>query len=446
MKDRKIQTVLVANKYHFISGGAERYFLSIMEALRKRGIEPIPLSVNYSRSLPTPYQKYFIEPVVKDGEAKILNQNPTLREKISLAKQVIYNERTAESVKWIDRDHKPNLAYLLNFINHISPSVIDACHDLEIPVVMRMSDFNLVCASNMYYRDNRPCTDCKKGLHHAILNRCVHGSLVRSMVSAFATSYHRWAGIYKKVSAFVAPTQFMKRELIELGFPEKIVHQINTFAKPQEKTNPDRERPYILFVGRFARYKGADTAIEAFSRVKNKRGVVFKLMGDEGDDDAIRVRALVQKIGCSDVKLFPFEREKSKIIQAIQGSLFTVLPSENYENLPNSILESFSCARAVISTRLGSIPDIVKDEEYGLLYDYGNIQDFSDKLDWLLNHEAECSRMGENAHNAILRDYSEEQHLERLLSLFEKVSSEYSPRKKRMQFPRVTIPHSKTLI
>jgi len=417
-----IKKVLVVNKYHFVSGGAERYFLSVMESLRQRGIEPIPLSMNYARSLPTPYQKYFIEPIVKDGKAKIVDQSPGWREQFALARQAIYNARAADAIRRIHEDHKPDLAYFLNFNNHISPSAIDACSKLGIPVVMRMSDFNLVCASNMYYRDNHPCTDCKKGLQHALIHRCVHGSFARSLVSVLATSYHRWAGFYKKVAAFVAPTEFMRKELMELGFSKDIVCQINTFAKPQEKKPSQTDKPYILFFGRFARFKGADTAMEAFARVKDKRGVVFKLMGDENDEDARRVKELAQQLQCPDVEILPFERDKKKIIEAIQGALFTVLPSENYENLPNAILESFSCARPVVSTRLGSIPDIVKDRKYGLLYAYGNIQDFSDKIEWMIAHDTERVQMGDQAFDAISKDYSEEGHVKKLLDLFEKVA------------------------
>ena len=46
----------------------------------------------------------------------------------------------------------------------------------------------------------------------------------------------------------------------------------------------------LLFVGRYARYKGVDTALEAFARIRNPRNVTFKIMGDEGDEDARRVK------------------------------------------------------------------------------------------------------------------------------------------------------------
>jgi hypothetical protein len=74
-----MKKILVVNKYHFLSGGAERYFFEIMAALGRRGIEVLPFSVNYRQSLPTPFQRYFVEPVVQDDAAKIQHQHPTWR-------------------------------------------------------------------------------------------------------------------------------------------------------------------------------------------------------------------------------------------------------------------------------------------------------------------------------------------------------------------------------
>jgi len=417
-----LRKIVVVNKYHFISGGAERYFLTIMETLRKKGIEAIPFSVNYPKTIDTPYRKYFIDPVVLDGEAKIQNQKSvTASQKLKMAANVVWNADAARGIEKLIDAEQPDLAYFLNFNNHIGPSAIEACNKRGVPVIMRMSDFNLVCSSNMYYRDGMPCTDCKKGVQNAIIHRCVHGSAAKSAVAAFAHVVHRARGVYGKVSAFVAPTQFMKNDLIEFGIPREIIHQINTFAKPLPKIEPDMANPFILFVGRFAPYKGIDIAIKAFALVKNRKNVILKLVGDEGDSDADRVKTLARQLGAEGIEFLPFERNKEKLLQLYQRSLFTLVPSENYENLPNTLLESFSCGRPVISTRLGSLPDIVKENEYGLLFEYGNAADFASKMEWMIDHPEEREAMGNKVYQAIQTDFSEEQHMHKLLQVFNSV-------------------------
>ncbi len=415
---REIKKVLVVNKYHFISGGAERYFFSIMEAMRERGIEPIPLSVNYARTLPNAYQSYFIPPVSAENGHKMRHLKPGLRQQLEMAGRAIYNRPAVTAVERIWKDHRPDLAYFLNFNNHISPSAIDACTRLGIPVVMRMSDFNLVCASNMYYRDGHPCTDCKKGLYHAVLNRCVHGSLARSLASTVATSFHRMAGFYRSVSAFVTPTEFMRKDLIELGFEPARVHHINTFARPLTREEPEKDRPYMLFVGRFVPYKGAEEAIRAFVAMRQNPGVDFHLLGDEGDEESARLKKLARNLGGRRIHFHPFERDKARLMEWYRKALFTVVPSQFYENLPNTILESFASGRPVLATSLGSLQDVIRPGVNGLLYRFQDPVDFSNQMEYLIHHEAEREKMGEQAWKILAEEYSEERHITQLLDLF----------------------------
>ena len=256
------------NKYHFVSGGAERYFISIMEAIRRRGIEPVPFSVNYQNTLPSPYQRYFIEPVVPGEAAKILHQHPSWAQKWRLFCRAVYNNLAFKAVTRIIEEQSPDVAYFLNFNNHISPSAIRACVRKGVPVIMRMSDFNLVCSSNMYYRGGHPCTDCKKGLYHAVIHRCVHGSYAKSLASVVAIRAHRLWRIYDQVSAFVCPSPFMKRELEELGIPPEKIRQINTFATPQRAGRPTWKR--LIF------YTAAGWLL---TRASTWRSVLFPVSG-----------------------------------------------------------------------------------------------------------------------------------------------------------------------
>lgn len=421
--------VLVVNKYHFISGGAERYFMKVMDAMRERDIEPIPFSVNYEKTLPSPYQKYFLEPVLKGGAAKIQLAKPSWKDQITLAGNAIYNWEAKKAIRALARDHRPDLAYFLNFNNHISPSAIDACDELGIPVVMRMSDYNLTCAANMYYRDGHPCRDCKHGLHHALLNRCVHGSVPRSLVQVFANSLHRWMSVYKKVRAFIAPTEFMRQELLDLGFDPARVHQVDTFVKPCRETPAvENDDPYILFIGRFVPYKGVEASIRAFSKLPEmlRRRVTLKLAGDENDEESARLKKIAGNLTGSKIEFLPFERDAKKLHDLTHRALFTLVPSEFYDNLPNTILESFACGRPVIATRLGSMIDIVKDEQYGLLFEYGSLEDFSQKMQRLIEGSAAREEMGKNAYEAVLRDYSEDRHMEKILSIFQGICPQFS--------------------
>lgn len=422
-----VRRVLVVNKYHFVSSGADRYFLSILEALRKRGVEAVPLSVDYAQTLPTPYRRHFVPPVGAGGEPRIRDGRPGPREQLTLAGRALWSRAAARAVARIANEGRPDVAYLLNVNNHLSPSVIHACHRLGIPVVMRLSDFHLGCPANMYYRAGGPCTDCKHGLHHAVRHRCVHGSLVRSALGAFAVALHRRLRVYERVAAFVAPTRFMARELRELGLAPARIHALETFAELQPETPSDDADPHVLFVGRFAEYKGADLAIEAFARLEPARPLALHLLGDDGGPEAARLRARAARHPAARIVFRPFESHRAEVIRAIQRSLFTVLPSRFYENLPNAALESFACGRPVVATRLGSLPELVRDGENGLLFEPGDIAGLASCIERLAGNEATRARMGACARETVRRDHSEEQHCERLLALFDAVARRAAP-------------------
>lgn len=417
-----VKKIVVVNKYHFVSGGAERYFLSILDALKRRGMDAMPLSVDYSKSLETPYRKHFIPPVMAGGEAKIINQNPNLTDRVRLAARAIYNVPAKRCADDMIQRYRPDLMYLLNINNHISPSVIDACHARGVPVVMRLSDFNMICASNMFYRDRHPCRDCKQGLHHAVLHRCVHNSYVKSMAGVAANTLHRWMGIYKKVSAFVTPTVFMKNELVDMGIAPGRIHQIDTFVSPQKQAAPDTTTPHILFVGRFAEYKGAQIAIEAFARSGVASRAALRLLGDENDEDSRQVKLAAARPGVTNVEILPFERDPVKCMKAIRDALFVLVPSKFYENMPNTVLEAYACGRPVLATRLGSLPEIVRDGHNGLLFEYGDTEDFATKIRRLTDDALERSRMGENALRDALERFSEERHVSSLIDVFEQAA------------------------
>jgi glycosyltransferase involved in cell wall biosynthesis len=287
---------------------------------------------------------------------------------------------------------------------------------------MRLSDFHLGCPANMYYRAGAPCTDCKRGLQHAVVHRCVHGSLARSALGALAIALHRRLRVYEKVAAFVTPTHFMARELRELGLPPTRIHQIETFAELQPETPSDLAERQVLFVGRFAEYKGPDVAIEAFARAAQASTLALHLLGDAGDSDARRLRAQAARFPAARIVFRPFEPDRAEVIRAIQRSLFTLIPSRFYENLPNAALESFACGRPVVATRLGSLPELVRDGETGLLFEPGDVPGFAACIDALAGDEALRARMGSRAREMLRRDYSEEHHCERLLALFETVT------------------------
>src|ERR1051326_2333062 len=171
--------ILICNNRYFPSSGTESYLFGITALLEKHGHTVVPLAANYRQTVETPYQKYFVPPPV-DAESVYFRQYKdrlTLRKRVGLAARAAYFRTAREAAAQAIEEQHIDLVYLLNTVNVLSPSIIDAAHARGVPVVMRLSDFNLLCPAYLFLREGNICQECLGGYHHALQHRCLQGSL-----------------------------------------------------------------------------------------------------------------------------------------------------------------------------------------------------------------------------------------------------------------------------
>ncbi|HEY5122567.1 MAG TPA: glycosyltransferase family 4 protein, partial [Ignavibacteria bacterium] len=108
-----------------------------------------------------------------------------------------------------------------------------------------------------------------------------------------------------------------------------------------------------------------------------------------------------------------------EIVPYLQKCCFTILASEIYDNFPNTILESFAFKKAVIATDIGSLKEMVENEKTGLLFEYRNSSDLRNKVKELFSNKEKAKRLGENGFIKLNDNFSKEDHVNKLINLFE---------------------------
>ncbi|WP_412647446.1 hypothetical protein [Finegoldia magna] len=102
---------------------------------------------------------------------------------------------------------------------------------MGVPVVLRLSDYFLLCPRFDFMYEKKVCEEClSKGYKSCIQKRCVKGSLFASVVRVFSMKFHKMINVYKNVYAFITPSEFLKKKLSLNGFEEKRIHCIPTFT------------------------------------------------------------------------------------------------------------------------------------------------------------------------------------------------------------------------
>jgi len=410
--------IALVNYRYFISGGPETYMFNIKEILEHHGHEVIPFSVKHNKNVKNDHEHYFLEPIGTGNEIYNHEYPTDLKTRVKVIGRMLYSFEAKQKFKKFLSDIKPDIVYILHFQNKLSCSIIDTAIEQNIPVVQRISDFGHICPNAHFYRKQKGiCTECiEKNLFRAIKNKCISDSYAHSVLKTFSLSIMNFRKVKEKVSAFIFPSTSTLQKYKEAGFDIQKLHHIPTFfnAKKLAEKKTLSYGDFALYIGRIEKEKGVETLIDAFLKTNYK----LKIIGFSNNNYAADLRKKI--IGKEDQIVFLGKLDFSEISHYLEECLFTVVPSEWFENFPNTVLESFAFSKAVLATNIGSLPEIV-NETNGFCFDYASSESLKEKVEFMFNHPDEAKEKGENGQLLLNTIFSAETHYNQLISIFNKL-------------------------
>ena len=152
----------------------------------------------------------------------------------------------------------------------------------------------------------------------------------------------------------------------------------------------------VLFVGNFwVDYKGLSYLIKAIglvrTAIKDVRLVVV------GSGNFKYYRNLCRKYGVDGQVIFRGTLGGTELVRAYQESHLVVQPSIN-DNFPSVILEAMACAKPVIGTQVGAIPEMIDDQVTGLLVPAKDEKALADAMVTILKQRKLCERLAINGY------------------------------------------------
>jgi glycosyltransferase involved in cell wall biosynthesis len=408
--------IILINLRYFISGGPERYMFNVKELLELNGHEVIPFSIQHNSNIDTKYASYFLDKMGEGDETYFSEyKKNNLKDVIHLIGRLFYSFEAKRKLSKLIVDTNPDLVYILYFENKISPSIIDAAKNKNVPVVLRISDFGMICATNIFYlkKNQTICEKClQKGRYNLVLNKCYHDSYFYSVLKYSSYILHDLLQIQSKVDAFVIPSEFTKSKFIEFGIPKDKIFRIPTFFNFKKKLDNIKYLDFALYIGRIDADKGIRTLVDAFINTDYQ----LKIIGfsSTGYTEFIQEYLVGKKHNISFLGKMDFE----DIIPYLQECCFTIVSSEWYDNFPNAILESFAFKKPVIATSIGSLKELVDNEKTGLLFKYGDSKDLQRKVVELFANKDKAVQYGNNGFDKINMEFSKDTHYKNLINLF----------------------------
>lgn len=182
----------------------------------------------------------------------------------------------------------------------------------------------------------------------------------------------------------------------------KYVNRVRVLPNPLTSyvLNPViRDNKRIICAGRLTQTKRFDRVIDAFSMMADKYPEWVVDIFGEGDLHEQLQKQIAERGLTGRMNIIPPTRD---IYAEYQNSSFFVLGSD-YESFGLVLVEAMACGIPVVSVNCPFGPaEIINDGVTGLLS--GNTpKDLSDKMEWMITHEAERREMGRQAHQAAAR-------------------------------------------
>lgn len=262
-----------------------------------------------------------------------------------------------------------------------------------------------------------------------------HGHVLRGYFDPVRSTafrlLERW--LARRTTALIAVSPEVRDDLVSLGVaPREKFTVVRLGIELDERVGTDSDGPradtrralgipadrfVVGWIGRMTGVKRTDDVLLAV-RALRERGVdtVLCMVGDGPDRDAVERRA--HQLGIVRDSLFLGYQEEVASYYAAFDAL--ILPSAN-EGTPVSAIEALAGGRPVVATRVGGVPDVVRDGVDGFLVEPGDVDAMAERLSALAADPPLRHRMGEAGRASVHERYSVERLLDDIDALYRRL-------------------------
>lgn len=202
----------------------------------------------------------------------------------------------------------------------------------------------------------------------------------------------------------LAPSDWLMSLHKQFGFFKNAVTEVlpNPVLDENESTCKKNQSGKLLitYVGQIEPHKGIYWLIETIKKlpVDLKNFLTFEIIPTGQNYDVDKYRVAVSD--CEIIKT-KFNQFQTEIDKAVVRSNLVVVPSFCYENAPVAITKALRAGTCVLASRIGGIPELVKEGENGWLFEPGNLEEFISKLKIIVSKHENLAKISELAKSSV---------------------------------------------
>lgn len=362
--------ILMVNKFLHPNGGSETYIFKLGEQLKKEGHEVQYFGMEHEgRCVGNERELYTSDMDFHTGKLQ----------KLLYPFKIIYSAEARKKMEILLESFEPDVVHINNFNFQLTPSVLLAVDEYRkkrnraIKLIYTAHDSQLVCPNHLMQNPvtGERCQECLgKSCFSCVKNRCIHGSGAKSILAYVEHELYKRLQVYRLFDIIICPSYFLKEVLDTDPVLKEKTRMIRNFVDVSIKKQMEKE-DYVLYFGRFSKEKGIGTLLEACRELKE---IPFVFAGSGPMEEQINQ--------CQNIRNVGFLNGKD-LYEVIAKARFTVFPSECFENCPFTVMESLVCGTPVIASNLGGIPELIKENVTGQLFECGNAGALRERIETL---------------------------------------------------------------
>ncbi len=355
--------ILMVNKFLHPNGGSETYMFKLGGYLQSQGHEVEYFGMDHEDRIVGNSAGCYV------GE---MNYHTNSLKNLLSPFKTIYSWEARRKINVVLNQFQPDIVHLNNINFQLTPSIFYEIKKHGIPMVQTIHDPQIGCPCHRMFIDHtqQVCARCLDGKYrHCIENRCVSGSLFKSIIAAIESRYYHNRNTYALVDKFICPSAFMAGILRQSNVGDARLAILRNFPTLDTYlAETSQERNYVLYFGRYSVEKGIRTLVKACQKLQD---IPFVFAGVGPLSNELSSISNITNIG--------FQTGNS-LRSVIAGAAFSVYPSIWYENCPLSVLESQMLGTPVVGANIGGIPELIIPGVTGELFESGNSDDLTEKI------------------------------------------------------------------
>ncbi len=252
---------------------------------------------------------------------------------------------------------------------------------------------------------------------------------------AYKVDFFKGALIYRYLTDnFIAISDFIKNGLIsDLKIDPK---KIETIYSPRIYDADELERDMLFYkseaesvrrelgikpdekiislIGRLSKEKGHEVLIKAAELIiKTRKDLKFVIIG-EGELHSLIADSIDIKKLRDHFIMVGFKKDIKRYIFA---SDLIIVPS-GIEGMGSIIVEACALKKAVLASNVGGIPEVIKNNETGFLFEAGNYNELANKIIFCIDKRELIERIGSNCHDEVVLKFDAKEIASRTASVY----------------------------